>query len=98
VRLLHTRCTQVLEDHLLERLRRFSLSVTADLRALDEITMLVQVEHPVGRDALNCEWAGDADLAIVYIRLVVQILEFGLGRNRCVDFLLPCDACWTSAT
>jgi hypothetical protein len=43
------------------------------------------------RQALDRERAGDTDARIVGIRLVVEILELGLGVDRGVDLLLARD-------
>jgi hypothetical protein len=45
------------------------------------------------RQALDRERAGDADARIIAVGLVVEIFELGLGRDRGVDLLLPCNAC-----
>src|SRR5262249_53401519 len=36
--------------------------------------------------------SGDADLLVVMVRFVVEVLELRLGGDRCVDFLLSRDA------
>ena len=92
VRLLHAGSAQVFQDHLRKRLRRFALGVAAHAMSLDEIAVLVQVEGPVGRNALDGEWACHADLSVVDIRLVVQVLELGFRGNRGVDLFLSGDS------
>jgi hypothetical protein len=42
--------------------------------------------------ALDRERPGHADLPLVLVRLVVEILVLGLGRDGGVDLLLPSDA------
>ena len=49
-------------------------------------------QHPVRRQALDRERAGDADTRIVGIGLVIEVFELGLGGDRGIDLLLPRDA------
>ncbi len=46
----------------------------------------------MGREALDREGAGDADAVPVNVRLVVKVLELGLGSDRGIDLLLAGDA------
>ena len=46
----------------------------------------------MGRQAFHGEGAGDADLLLVLVGLVVEVFEFGLGGDGGVDFLLACNA------
>jgi hypothetical protein len=44
------------------------------------------------RKPLHRERPRHPDLALVFIRFVVEILEIGFSRNGSVDLFLPCDA------
>ena len=57
--------------------------------AVDELVVLVDAEHAVRRQALDRERPGDAHLAVVGVRLVVEVLEVGLRSDGVVDLLLP---------
>ena len=92
VRLLHARRLEVLEDHLRKRLPRGVLGV-AFRELIDQLVVLVHAEHAVRREALDRERSRDADLPVVRIRLVVEVLELRLGRDGGVDLVLPRDAC-----
>jgi hypothetical protein len=46
----------------------------------------------VGRETFDRERSGHADFLFVFVRLVVQVFELGLGGDRRVDFLLPRNA------
>jgi hypothetical protein len=59
---------------------------------VDQLVVLVDAEHAVRREALDGERPGDADLLRVVVRLVVEVLELGLGGDRGVDLLLARDA------
>ena len=92
--LLHPGHPQVLQDHLREGLLlALSRSRVGDaLRGVDQLVVLVDAEHPVGRQALDGEWTGDADRLLLGVGLVVEVLGVGLGGDGGVDLLLPGDA------
>ena len=92
MRLLDAGGTQVVEDHLLERLRRTARLLVLDLERIDQLVVLVHAERAVRAEALDGERAGDADGLRVDVGAVVEVLELRLGRDRRVDRLLPGDA------
>ena len=57
-------------------------------RVVDEFVVLVHAEDAVGRDALHRERARDPDGLPVFVGLVAEVLEVGLGGDRRVDLLL----------
>jgi hypothetical protein len=59
---------------------------------VDQFVVLVDAEHAVRAQALDGERAGDADLLLVLVGLVVEELELGLRGDRGVDLLLARDA------
>ena len=61
-------------------------------QCVDQLVVLIDAQHPVGRQALDGEGPGDADLGIVGIGLVVEIFELGLGGDGGIDLLLAGDA------
>ena len=91
VRLLDTRRPQILQDHLGEIL---GLAVAEFLvgEGGKELVVLVHRQHPVRRQALDREGAGDADARVVDIGLVVEIFVVRLGGDGGVDGLLAGDA------
>ena len=95
VRLLDAGGAQVVEDHRGEVLRRAVLRCgLADhvVSGVDQLVVLVDAEHAVGREALDRERPGHTDRVAVLVGLVVEVLELGLGRDRGVDLALPGDA------
>ena len=91
VRLLHAGGLEVLQDHLGEGLLGLVLGAVL-LEAVDQLVVLVHAEHAVRAEALDGEGTGDADLLLVLVGLVVEVLELGLGGDGGVDLLLPGDA------
>ncbi len=89
VRLLHAGGLEVLQDHLVET---HAVSLLHGER-IDQLVVLIHAEHAVGREALDGERARNADLLLVVVGLVVEVLEFGLGGDGGVDLLLPGNAC-----
>jgi hypothetical protein len=53
---------------------------------------LVHAKHAVRAQALDRERTGYADLLLVLVGLVVEVLELGLGGDGLVDLLLAGDA------
>ena len=82
---------EVLQDHAGEVL----LSAVAEpgfRHAVDELVVLVDAQHAVGRNALHREGACDADLPVVLVGFVVEVFVIRLGCDGGVDLLLPGDA------
>ena len=82
---------EVFEDHLDEVafLAVFALVV---FQRVDQFIVFVHIQHPVRGEAFHREGAGDADLALVLVGFVVEILLVGAGGDGGVDFLLALDA------
>ena len=91
VRLLHAGGLEVFQDHLREGLLGAVLGARL-LQRVDQLVVLVHAEHAVRAKALDRERAGDADLLLVRVGLVVEVFELGLGGDGGVDLLLPGDA------
>ena len=80
MRLLDAGAFQVLKDYL-AKVVTSAINAPGLGNAVYNVSVLVHAQHPVGRDALHGERAGDADLASVLVRLVVQVLEASPGRD-----------------
>ena len=91
VRLLHARRPEVLQDHVGE-VRGLAVAELLVGEGGEELVVLVHRQHPVRRQALHREGAGDADARVVGIGLVVEIFVVRLGGDGGVDLLLPGDA------
>lgn len=79
MRLLHSSGTQVLEDHLRKALLRRIVGVR--LRGVvNEFVILVNAEFAMWREALDGEWPGDSDLAVVLVGTVVVSQVTGTGE------------------
>ena len=89
--LLNTGTPQVVNDDLAEVVAG-GIAVARLGDAVDDVAVFVDAQHPVGRDALHGEESGDADLAVVHIGLVVQVLVLGVGGDGGIDLLLASDA------
>ena len=90
MRLLDAGHGQMRQDHGGEILR---LPV-AELRfreIADNVVVFVYRQHAVRRKAFDRERAGDADLLVVLVGLVVEILVIRLGGDGSVDFALARD-------
>jgi hypothetical protein len=85
VRLLHAGGLQILQDHLGEGLFS-SVFVAVLLETVDQFVVLIHAEHAVGTEALDGEWTGDADYLFVLVGLVVEVFEFGLCGDACINF------------
>jgi hypothetical protein len=90
VRLLHSGAAQVLQYHLGERPLHCVLRALGEL--LDQLVVLVDVEHAVRRETLDGERSRHPDLLAVDVRLVVEILDLRLRGDGGVDLLLPGNA------
>ena len=90
VRLLHAGGLEVLQDHLGEVL----LVAVARSSASGSISSSFSSTPSMrcGREALDGERPGHADLLLVVVGLVVEVFELGLGGDGGVDLLLPGDA------
>ena len=91
VRLLHAGGLEVLQDHLGE-VCVVASSALRFARGVDQFVVLVHAKHAMGREALDGERPGHADLLLVLVGLVVEVFELGLGGDGGVDLLLPGDA------
>ena len=91
VRLLHAGCPEVLQDHFGE-VRGLAVAELLVGEGREELVVLVHRQHPVRRQALDREGAGDADARVVDIGLVVEIFVVRLGGDGGVDCRLPGDA------
>ena len=91
VRLLHPGGLEVLQDHLGERLLG-AYSAPSSRKCVDQFIVLVHAQHAVGAKALDGERTGHADLLLVLVGLVVEVLKLGLGGDGRIDLLLPGDA------
>ncbi len=81
---------EVLQDHAGEVLLP-AVAVLGLAGGVDQLVVLVDAEDPVGGEGLDGEGAGDTDLLLVLVRLVVEVLVVGLGGDRRIDLLLPGD-------
>ena len=91
VRLLNAGGLQVFQNHLDKILRR----VVPELgigEGVNQFVILVHSQHAMGEEAFDGERAGHADDFVVLVGFVVEVLEFGLGGDRRVNFFLPGDA------
>jgi hypothetical protein len=82
---------QVLQDHLDEAALAVVLGLLLGAVGVDQLVVLIDTQHAVGREALDRERPGHADLLLVLVRLVVEVLELGLGGDGGVDLLLAGD-------
>ncbi len=82
---------EVLQDHAGEILL-FAVAELGFRHAVDELVVLVNAQHAVGRNALHREGTGDADLPVVLVGLVVEVFVVRLGGDGGVDRLLAGDA------
>ena len=92
MRLLHAGGFEVLEDHLGE-VCLAPYAALCSFGGIDQLVVLVDAQHAVRAEALDGERPSDADLLLVRVGLVVEVLELGLGGDGGVDLLLPGDAC-----
>ena len=90
MRLLHAGRLEVLQDHRGEVLR-LVVGGRGLGHAIDELVVLVDAEHTMRRQALDRERPGDPHLAVVRVRLVVEVLEVRLRSDGGVDLLLARD-------
>ena len=97
MRLLHAGGAQVFEDHLREighgavARRRLSLAL-AGFQHIDQFVVPIDGERAMRREAFDSERPSDADAVLVDVRLVVEILESGLGGDGGVDLLFQGNA------
>ena len=85
VRLLHARCLQIVEHHL----REIVPAARGIGESIDQGIVGIAGNDAMRRQALDRERPGDANARSVGVGLIVEIFEFGLGRDRGVDLLLP---------
>ena len=91
VRLLHAGDLEVFQDHLGEGFFGPVLGSVL-FEPVNQFVVLVHAQHAVRAEALDREGTGHADLPLVVVGLVVEVLELGLGGDRGVDLLLPGNA------
>src|SRR5205823_43776 len=78
MRLLYSGRLKIVEDLLREALARLTACLGLS-QAVEQLAVLVDAQHPVRRQALDRERAGYPNLAIVDVRLVVEVFELGFG-------------------
>ena len=61
-------------------------------RAVSKVLILIDGQHAVRRKALHGEGTGNANLLLVLVGLVVEVLKVSLGGDGGVDGLLAGDA------
>lgn len=93
--LLHSGGFEVFENDL-DEVAFFTVAraLIADFAGVgvDEFVVFVHAQHAVGGETFDGEGTGDADLFLVLIGLVVEILEVGLGGDGGINGLLTGDA------
>ena len=91
VGLLYAADLQGIENHLDKVLGAARIRV-GGARRIEHVLVLIHSQNAMRRKALDSKGAGDADLLVVLVGLVVEVLEVGLGRDGGVDCLLAGDA------
>jgi len=88
--LLNAGGAEVLENHVGELLAGHVRAPVVARAGLgdEEFIVFVQGGQAMRRDALDGEGAGDADLPVVLVGLVVEVLVFGARGDRGVDLAL----------
>ena len=78
--LLYSADLQSIEDHLNKILCVPRICIREPC-CLNEFLVFIHGENPMRRETLDGERAGDADLLVVLIGLIVEVLELSFGGN-----------------